>query len=824
MDLRQHNDRNFIWHILAKGPKGTTTPYDLTGKELLVEIEINRRTVITIDNFEVDGNTLSFVWYGKDQRVTGPFRIILTENPGAIGEHQIDEAGPFRLVASNAEIRDRNCPPNIEVEAIELTSVVAVFDASSIPITVARKTWVNGVLESYYTKAEVDTAVGGKYAKPKGGIPKTDLSTDVQASLDKADSAIQQHQDISGKQDVIADLETIRTGAAAGASAYQKPATGVPSSDLAATVRTALTAAGTALQPADIQELSGKVAALESLISEDAEPTAAIDKFNEIVAFLSTITNTQTLAGIVAGINKAVAAKYSKPSTGIPATDLAQAVQSALAKANTALQEHQDISHLATIAGIVSGAIIAKLAEDLASWNDEALMQDDMQALPVFTTGGDISIKSSVPAQLTEIAAKTDFSASALRASGFNLLRLKSNDGLAVAVGSGYYFPVPALHFGTINTAEQPNGVLFTNSAGENLRPTVYFKKASAGVPTSVTDGAPCSYVDAPWGGGTLRFFTTSEPGWLIVSGITWADTCAHIGWSKRYDGFVSPTDESDAGHSVDLSATIAAMHSFGKMLTVGSSADRIRRISAEQVQWETECDRVQPAWTNTLQEDGETYLHTATISAMKSDGAAQFETAAQALTISGTSISYTDSSESALTDYVKYEKATVATGVRTLATDFNVEDWGLIVLLDAVGEAYTTIAYAQGIPDNVRALVSARLSGQMSVVAQAFAELYAEHSALLDALSGSGGIHRIGIPVVDAQEYRRYGFIEEITGAGAPGANVVPVDWEKKHPGVKWTGIPLAPGMMYFDSANNKWYKAKPVLTGAVADWVPLN
>ena len=38
--------------------------------------------------------------------------------------------------------------------------------------------------------------VSGKYVKPSGGIPKTDLSSEVQASLNKADSAI---QDISSK-------------------------------------------------------------------------------------------------------------------------------------------------------------------------------------------------------------------------------------------------------------------------------------------------------------------------------------------------------------------------------------------------------------------------------------------------------------------------------------------------------------------------------------------------------------------------------------------------------------------------------------------------
>lgn len=39
------------------------------------------------------------------------------------------------------------------------------------------------------------------YVKSANGIPKSDLDTTVQSSLSKADSALQEHQDISGKQD-----------------------------------------------------------------------------------------------------------------------------------------------------------------------------------------------------------------------------------------------------------------------------------------------------------------------------------------------------------------------------------------------------------------------------------------------------------------------------------------------------------------------------------------------------------------------------------------------------------------------------------------------
>ena len=41
----------------------------------------------------------------------------------------------------------------------------------------------------------------GTYSKPSTGIPKADLASSVQTSLGKADTALQSHQDISGKLD-----------------------------------------------------------------------------------------------------------------------------------------------------------------------------------------------------------------------------------------------------------------------------------------------------------------------------------------------------------------------------------------------------------------------------------------------------------------------------------------------------------------------------------------------------------------------------------------------------------------------------------------------
>jgi len=261
--------------------------------------------------------------------------------------------------------------------------------------------------------ADIATQLNAKYVKPSGGIPKSDMTATVQASLEAADTALQfepdtdptdaetvdelarvlavLYQAITDAQTATAATQTATThantatgdandaadnanaaatlatekagvaqtaannanaamNAAKGsyttlaarlaamdetdAEKYVKPTTGIPSSDLASAVQALLTAAGTALQPADLTTLNNKVAALESLIAEDAD--GIIDKFNEIVDFLAGITDAQTLAGIIGGINDAIAAKYTKPSGGIPSTDMTEAVQTSLAKANAA--------------------------------------------------------------------------------------------------------------------------------------------------------------------------------------------------------------------------------------------------------------------------------------------------------------------------------------------------------------------------------------------------------------------------------------------------------------------------------------------------------
>ena len=564
---------------------------------------------------------------------------------------------------------------------------------------------------------------------------------------------------------------------------------------------------------------------LAETLRANAEDARAAAEINRNAAEQQRITNEQTR---ISQEQQRETKESERQQTFVQSQAARQeAYEQAEAARQQTFEEHEqerDAEAAALQTKLENGDVVPALADNLASWAGSTQNANYTQEAVVETTGGDLSIDSSVPATLMSIAAKTDFSATKLIATGFNLLRR------ATAVGNGWYFMVPALPFGTINTASQPNGVLFTNAQGENLRPTVRFKVLSAGVPTSVNDGTACAYTDASTGGKSYRFFTTSQAGYIIVSGIDRAATCAHIGWSKRYDDYVAVNDASDAGSEVNIAAGIHALHSYDKMLTVGNVADRIERTGDNQVTWHRLVDHVQPTWTNTpVESEGEPtgdYIHTATISGMKVGGAAAFETLGITLLVDGTTISFTDQNATVENDYVKYELATEATGTAAVSSSFSVEDWGLIIIEGAVGSAYINIAYAQGIPDSVRQMLSNIDNKTIPVIAEALLYLYNENKALRDLLAGKDNAV---LPMVKAQSVEcddlfTFGVPNVLYSSveGAPSAANVPDNWNEETMTV-WNGCPRKVGQQYVDKASGKVYYAIKV-TGSTADWVALN
>ena len=160
--------------------------------------------------------------------------------------------------------------------------------------------------------------ISARYKKPSGGIPSSDMASGVQSSLGKADTA------------------------------YQKPSTGIPASDLASGVIPSVPSATTTTPKKDGTAAVGSETTWakgdhvhptdDSRAPKDHASTATTygkgTDANYGHVKLSAATNgTSGVSDGVAATPSAVKAaydlangKYSKPSTGIPASDLASGV------------------------------------------------------------------------------------------------------------------------------------------------------------------------------------------------------------------------------------------------------------------------------------------------------------------------------------------------------------------------------------------------------------------------------------------------------------------------------------------------------------------
>ena len=492
---------------------------------------------------------------------------------------------------------------------------------------------------------------------------------------------------LDAKQDVIPDLAVIRNGAAKGATAYQKPESGVPYADMDAGVQHSL----------------------DGLADAQSAASAAEDH-----------------AEAAAGSAEQVAEDVAELKQAIQDLPDGQAVSATVAEHTTQIAGLQG-----DISDIEDGSKVAKLANDIASWKNTNSKVVDTQSKPVFTAGGNESVNSNENARIISLAPGTlTAGAASLVSTGFNLLRN------ATQIGSGqvWYFLVPYLKFGTFGTADENNGVLFTGSDNGKLTPTVYWKALADGVPTSATDGVAAGYTDS----NGYRFYTTpagheGEVGYFIVQA-TRATTCAHVAWSGRYDEYIAVDNAGDAGASLALTSILNNLHSNGLMYNIGLVTDSVS-FTATTAYWTRNCDRKQGSdltWTNTLQEDNETYLHTATIADMLDDSAVVCTNDNINLVVSGKEVSYTDTNEAAITtDYIYYQLATAATGTVAGTYSFVIEDWGVIYFTGVNGTVVSIIEYSQNIVDTLRKLATTGFNEAMRVIAESLNQLAAENVRL---------------------------------------------------------------------------------------------
>lgn len=157
------------------------TNYTLkTNTGSLIDLEINQTTyVVTLSLKDQDGNVISTDTIDlplENVVVSGSYdstnqKIVLTLQSG----DTVDIPVGALVSGLQSEITSQN---KLASDLVDDTNSGNKFVTTS-----EKQTWNN------------------KYDKPNGGIPKTDLASDVQTSLGKADTALQEHQDISGKED-----------------------------------------------------------------------------------------------------------------------------------------------------------------------------------------------------------------------------------------------------------------------------------------------------------------------------------------------------------------------------------------------------------------------------------------------------------------------------------------------------------------------------------------------------------------------------------------------------------------------------------------------
>lgn len=150
-----------------------------------IRVDQEFKIVNSLPTEDIDENTVYMVQEGNSDVYD---QYIYKNNKWC----QVGSGTEYDLTLNGHNLILRNTNTGITISTVDLSSKYALTE--DIPTKVS----------------ELENDAGyGTYTQPIGGIPKSDLTEAVQASLDKADTALQEHQDISGKEDISNKVTTL---------------------------------------------------------------------------------------------------------------------------------------------------------------------------------------------------------------------------------------------------------------------------------------------------------------------------------------------------------------------------------------------------------------------------------------------------------------------------------------------------------------------------------------------------------------------------------------------------------------------------------------
>ena len=218
----------------------------------------------------------------------------------------------------------------------------------------------------------------GTYSKPTGGIPKTDLASAVQTSLGKADSAL---QTVPSTYRTASAQDSIDSG-----KVDKVTGKGLSTNDYTAAAKAKVDAIPASPKYTDTvyddTAVKSRLAAVENEVAGIGAGSSFSGSYNDLTD-KPTIPEAVTEATVSSwGFTKNTGS-YSKPTGGIPKTDLASAVQTSLGKADSALQTVPSTYRTASAQDSIDSGKVDKVTGKGLSTNDyTAAAKAKVDAIP----------------------------------------------------------------------------------------------------------------------------------------------------------------------------------------------------------------------------------------------------------------------------------------------------------------------------------------------------------------------------------------------------------------------------------------------------------